>query len=146
MKGEEEKEEEENLQADEDLRNGIDPEVIMKTVKITVQNIETGKSEWANALLETGAKRTYITKETAESLGLHHGYGKLFNFNTFGATNSSDMMTVKTRFSIAQKNGSNKMIDAKIVPVITAPTVREKVNLEKYRTSCRKLTTLDLPN
>ena len=116
--------------ADEDLRNGIDPEVIMKTVKSTVQNIETGKSECANALLDTGAKRTYITEEKAESLGLQHGYGKLVKFNTLGGTNSPDMMPVKTRFSIAQKNGSNKMIDAKIVSVITAPIVKRDMTVK----------------
>ena len=42
-----------------------------------------------------------------------------------------------------QKDGSNKLIDAKIVPIITAPIIRQKGNFEKYKSTYRNLVMAD---
>ena len=117
----------------------------MKTVNITIKNIKTGKRGNAIALLDTGAKRTYISTEKAESLGLDVGSEKRVKFHTFGTSNSSDMTTRKTKFSIVQINGFNTIVDAKIVSVITASMIKQKLNLDKYRNNCKNLSMVDIP-
>ena len=79
------------------------------------------------------------------------------------------MTTRKTKFSIVQINGLtpslalfrlmaltsslalfrlmalNKIVDAKIVSVITAPMIKQKLNLDKYRNNCENLSMVDIP-
>ena len=48
----------------------VNDEVIMKSGQINIRNQLNGKEYQANILLDTGAKRTYITVEKAKLLGL----------------------------------------------------------------------------
>ena len=59
-------------------------------------------------LLDTGAKRSYITLEKAKSLGLKLGPKKMVKLNTFGSTNPSSMFIHETELILKLKDGSRK--------------------------------------
>ena len=103
----------------------------MKTVRVPVLNELTGEKQYANGLLDSGSKRTYVIEPKARSLHLRKGRKATVNMNTFGKSDPSQTKTQKTSFKIIQKNGSLKEIEAKIVKTISGPMSRRKINLDK---------------
>ena len=93
----------------------------MKTAKVRIQDCTNNRGEYANMLLDTGAKCTYITFSKAKSLGLKLGPAQTVKLNTFGESNPSNMVVYETKLAIKQEDGSVKMINAKICKNITGP-------------------------
>ena len=116
-----------------------DYDVLMKTAKVYIVNTVTGKGKMAMALFDSGAKKSYITKDVAEVLGLVSGPANLVRLNTFGTTATSDIYTRKTCFNIQQLDGSSLKIVANICDNITGNIVRERVDLEKYKHTWKNL-------
>ena len=92
----------------------IETEVIMKMARIRIQNCDNSNQVDANMLLDTGAKRTYITLGKAQKLGLKIGPKREVKLNTFGSTKTSNMLVQETDLIIKQKDGSKKTVCAKI--------------------------------
>ena len=125
--------EEELVEVGEEVAINIDNEVIMKTASTILQKNVTGKEDVANALLDTGAKRTFITMEKARKLGLRWGPPTIVKLNTFGSNNSNDICINVTTLAIRMKNGSKKLIQAKICKTITGAMLRQRFNVNKYK-------------
>ena len=120
------------MQIGENFEINVKQEVIMKTARVEILNLSGKKSRIVTALLDTGAKRTYITREAARALGLDHGPSILTKLNTFGTTNTSDMYTNKTTFAMKQNDASLMMVNANICKNITGNMVKQKIDLRKY--------------
>ena len=97
-----------------------------------LKNNVTGREELANALLDTRAKRTYITMEKAKKLGLRWGPATTVRLNTFGLDTANICVNVTT-LAIKMKDGRVKMIKAKICKNITGAMMRHSFNVEKYK-------------
>ena len=121
----------------------VDAEVIMKTATVRIENCLNGKKGVANALLDTGAKRTYITLDMAKSLGLKCGPQNVIKLNTFGANKPSEIHTSKTKFSIKQKDGTTKVIQAKVCKTITGALTKQKIDFNKYKRYWKNLDMAD---
>ena len=80
----------------------VSDKVVMKSAKVKLRNKTNGKGCDANILLDTGAKRTYITMEKARLLGLKLSPPKLIKLNTFGATSPNDMNVQEQQQTRAQ--------------------------------------------
>ena len=94
-------------------------------------------------LLDTGAKRTYITYEEAQKLGLKIGPTREVKLNTCGSTKPNNMFVQETDLIIKQKNGSKKMIRAKKCKNITGPMLIQKFEVMKYRNIWKDLEMAD---
>ena len=104
----------------------------MKTAKVAVTNPKTREKEICTALLDTGARRTYITMEKAKQLGLKYGPSKLINLSTFGSNEPSSLSTNKTNFIINQSDGSKKEINARICKTITGNVIRNRIDTKQF--------------
>ena len=111
----------------------VNDEVVMKSARVSLRNKGNGKECDANILLDTGAKRTYITLEKAKMLGLKMGPPKIIKLNTFGASSPNDMNIYETTLSIRQKDGTFKVIRAKVCKTITGPMKRQNIEISKYK-------------
>ena len=49
------------MEIGEDISIDVDQQIIMKTARICIKNPKNGQYEYGMALLDTGAKHTYIT-------------------------------------------------------------------------------------
>ena len=122
-------------------------EVVMKTAKVQMKNPKSKRMESGIALLDTGAKRTYITMEKARSLALTYGPTKTVKLNTFGSGCASNLETNTTSFIIRQKNGIQKTIEARICKKITGSMLKNRIGVEKYKKFWKDLEMADdLPN
>ena len=115
----------------------------MKRGKVMIKNRKTAKGILSSALLDTGAKRTYITMEKAKMLGLKWGPSKRIKLNTFGSDYPSDMYTYETTFDILQKDGSIKTIRAKVCKTITGAIMKQQIDVNKYKSVWRGLDMAD---
>ena len=111
----------------------INDEVIMKSAQISIKNQVNGRECEANMLLDNGAKRTYITIEKAKGLWLKIGPPMVVRLNTFGATSPNHMNINETKLSIKQKDGTYRLIRAKVCKTITGPMKRQKLDVEMYK-------------
>ena len=111
----------------------VDSQTIMKTATVNIENGTTGRKGIAHVLLDTGAKRTYITLEKAKSLGLQCGPRKAAKFNTFGAIEPSEIYTSNTTFYIRQLDGSTKRINARVCKTITGALTKQNIDFDKYK-------------
>ena len=105
----------------------------MKSAQISIKNQVNGRECEANMLLDTGAKMTYITIEKAKGLGLKIGSPMVVRLNTFGATSPNHMNINETKLSIKQKDGTYRLIRAKVCKTITGPMKRQKLDVEMYK-------------
>ena len=111
----------------------VNDQVIMKSAQINIRNQLNGKECHANILLDTGAKRTYITVEKAKLLGLKMGPLKTVRLNTFGSVAPNNIPTNETKLSIKHKDGTYKLIYAKVCKTITGPMKRQHLDVGKYK-------------
>ena len=111
----------------------VNDQVIMKSAQINIRNQLNGKECHANILLDTGAKRTYITVGKAKLLGLKMGPLKTVRLNTFGSVAPNNIPTNETKLSIKHKDGTYKLIYAKVCKTITGPMKRQHLDVGKYK-------------
>ena len=111
--------------------------------RIRIQNCDSSNQVDANMLLDTGAKRTYITMEKAQKMGLKIGPKREVKLNTFGSTKPSNMLVQETDLIIKQKDGSKKTVCAKICKNITGPMLVQKLEIMKYRNIWKDLDMAD---
>ena len=125
--------EEELIEVGEETDVNMKHDVMMKTARVELWNVEAGRHKVVIALLDTGAKRTCITKEVADSLRLEHGPTKLVKMNTFGTTDASSMCTNRTNFAVKLKDSSKFIMNASICENITGSITKHKLDMSKYR-------------
>ena len=118
----------------EEIQGNQNPDVIMKTAKLTVYNPLTGQNRILTALMDTGAKKTYLTEDAANTIQLKCGPSRINKLNTFSSSASSTMITKETEIMIGQRNGLKKKMKVNVCNTITGTLVRPKVDVEKYRT------------
>ena len=103
----------------------------MKTAKVIIRNRANNEECYANTLLDTGAKRTYVTMNKAKELGLKFGPSKLMKVNVFGDNRPSKINIYETQLDIKLKDGSGKTVCAKICKTITGPMLRQQLNTNR---------------
>ena len=79
-------------------------------------------------ILDTGAKRTYITSDKARELGLRFGPTRSVCLNTFGEKKFNE-----TILGIRLKDGSIKLLKVKLFKVITGPMTERSINKDSYK-------------
>ena len=127
----------------EEICLNVTEDVVMKTAKPLIKNRRTGVTVGATTLLDTGAKRTYITMAKAKNLGLKLGEKKNVRLNTFGSTTPSEMHTYETDFEMMLNDGSSKTIHAKICQNITGSVVKQKLEVDQYKKLWKNLDIAD---
>ena len=117
----------------DDISINIENEVVMKSARVVVRNKINSVESEANVLLDTGAKRMYITLDKVKELGLKMSQPKSIKLNTFGANIPNDMSICETKICIKEKNGSCKMLNAKVCKTITGIMKRQELNVSMYK-------------
>ena len=127
----------------DEIMINIGEKVIMKTARVCMKNPKSGEIEQGMAMLDTGAKHTYVTMEKAKSLGLDFGSSRMVQLCTFGNTNPTEVKTCQTSLCIRQIDGSLLRIKARICKNITGQLTKSKIPLDKYNNIWKDLTLAD---
>ena len=131
----------------EDLEIDLHQDVVMKTARVLVQNPKSNMGRCVIALMDSGAKRTYLTERIADMIGVERGPSKSTKLNTFSTQVASSMITSATTIQIKQKDGSKKLMHANICENITGSMMRQKLDVERYRRVWKDLMMADeIPN
>ena len=110
----------------------VEEGVIMKTASVTLMNPSNRVLIQGNALLDTGAKHSYITTDAATRLGLKHGPASLVKLNTFGNENSSTMYVHRTSLQLRLADGSYSSLNIRTCKNITGVVKKNKIDVKKY--------------
>ena len=128
-----EKEEKDDADIGDAIMINIGEKIVMKTAKVSIKNPRNGRRLSGVAMLDTGAKHTYVTAEMARLLGVDRGPSQTVRLSTFGNTSPTEVTTNQTSFQVHQTDGSYKRINARICKNITGQLTRSKIPLEKYK-------------
>ena len=115
----------------EDIAINASENVIMKTANVIIRNRANNEECYANTLLDTGVKRTYVTLNKAKEVGLKFGPSKLMKVNVCDDNRPSNINIYETQLDMKLKDGSSKTVCVKICKTITGPMLRQQLKTNR---------------